>query len=82
MFKSGRERGWKTAAGPQSRPPFWFRCGEDMIVAGIALLSASLIARHFEALHIWALIVAFHWIGAVLVVVGIGRILFLEDRDF
>jgi len=53
-----------------------------MIVAGIALLSASLIARHFEALHIWALIVAFHWIGAVLVVVGIGRILFLEDRDF
>ena len=52
--------------------------GGELTLAGIALLMASLVVRHVEALRIDGLAFVTSWSGAILVVVGLGKILFLE----
>jgi hypothetical protein len=51
-----------------------------MVILGIALLAASLITRHVELnLFTATLIWLDGWAGAILVVIGTGRIFFLDD---
>jgi hypothetical protein len=58
----------------------WPFDGVQTIILGMTMLAASLVERHVDALHSDLMIVVLHWAGTVLVIVGLGRILFLEDR--
>jgi hypothetical protein len=53
--------------------------GVEIVALGLVFLIANLLFRHVPAIHSDLLIVATGWIGAILVVVGIGAAVFLED---
>ena len=56
--------------------------GTEITAAGIAVLMVSLFARHAPALHYNLLIAVTGWLGSILVIVGVGKIVFLEGRDY
>ncbi|MFZ0036228.1 MAG: hypothetical protein WAK91_02320 [Candidatus Acidiferrales bacterium] len=58
----------------------WPLSGLATTAIGIALLAVTLAARHIEAIHSDPLIFFSGWIGSILVIVGLGRILMLEDH--
>ena len=48
-----------------------------LLVAGIGLLAVSLAARHNDAPNLASIS---SWAGAILVVVGVGKMLFLDGK--
>jgi hypothetical protein len=70
--------------------------GVEMTAIGIVLLGLSLVTRHVEALHgepwvivcewcgtifnIYPVLDVTSWGGSILVIVGVGHIVFMEDR--
>ena len=59
----------------------WPLSGLSTTAIGIALLVVTLAARHIEAIHSDPLIFFSGWIGSILVIVGLGRMLILEDHS-
>ena len=48
-----------------------------MIAAGLTLLAVSLAARHH---NVWTIAMPASWAGALLVLAGCGKMLFLDGR--
>jgi len=55
--------------------------GGDCCAAGILGLGLSLLARHVPGLDYRWLTSLSGWLGATLVIVGVGMIMFFEDRS-
>ena len=47
-----------------------------IIAAGIVVLAVSLAARYND---VWAVAAPASWLGALLVIIGVGKLLFLDD---
>ena len=52
--------------------------GTEITAAGIAVLIVNLASRHVDQLHSDVVIWITGWLGAILVIVGLGKIFFLE----
>lgn len=51
--------------------------GVEITAIGIAFLAASLVGRHMPVPPV-AFVVITSWVGSILVIVGVGKIFFLE----
>jgi len=54
--------------------------GMDVTAAGVVVLILNLTSRHIPAIHNGLFIDVSSWVGAILIVVGLGAMMFLEQR--